>query len=121
MKAVTVVFFPPTSSNHNLDLDVNECARLNGGCDHQCNNTFGSFNCKCRKGYSLEGNGKRCIGKFEINVEKVNSCLRIKIHLNHKHTIKVSEIRLEILKSREYTIKNSYIDTVLHLTFIDFR
>ena len=98
MKTVTVVFFPPNSSNHNLDLDVNECETLNGGCDHQCNNTPGSFNCKCRKGFSLDGNGKTCIGKFEINVEKVKSCLRIKIHLNYKHTIKLSEIRIEILK-----------------------
>ena len=75
------------SSNQNLDLDVNECETLNGGCDHQCNNTVGSFNCNCRKGFFLYGNGKTCIGKFEIYKEKENSCLRVIIHLNYSNTI----------------------------------
>ena len=37
----------------NLDVDVNECETLNGGCDHQCNNTVGSFHCKYRKGFFI--------------------------------------------------------------------
>ena len=65
------LFFTANSSNHNLDLDVNECAILNGGCDHQCSNTAGSFKCKCRKGFSLDGNGKSCKGKFEINADEI--------------------------------------------------
>ena len=66
MRALYVVL---NSSNHNLDLDVNECETLNGGCNHQCNNTIGSFNCKCRQGFFLDKNGKTCIGKFSIEVE----------------------------------------------------
>ena len=81
------LFIAPNSSNHNLDLDVNECETLNGGCDHLCNNTIGSFNFKCREGFFFDGNGKICIGKSEINVEKVNSCLSVIIHLNSRHTI----------------------------------
>ena len=60
----------------NLDLDVNECETLNGCCDHQCNNTVGSFNCKCRKGFFLHRNGRICIGKFRIKSEQENSFLK---------------------------------------------
>ena len=48
-------------------LDVNECDLLNGGCEHQCKNKNGSFICQCNRGYSLSGNGKSCIGKYNIN------------------------------------------------------
>ena len=47
-------------------LDVNECV-LNGGCEHQCENKNGSFICQCNRGYSLSGNGKSCIGKYNIS------------------------------------------------------
>ena len=70
------LFVTPISSIRDLDLDVNECETLNGGCDHQCNNTVGSFHCKCRKGFFLHRNGTTCIGKFRIKAEQVNSCLR---------------------------------------------
>ena len=43
--------------------DVNECATNNGGCDHYCNDTFGSFECSCMDGYSLSGDGRSCSGK----------------------------------------------------------
>ena len=64
------IFIAPSSSNFNLGLDVNECEKLNGGCDHQCNNTIGSFNCKCRKGFFLDEDGKTCLGKFGIKAEQ---------------------------------------------------
>uniref|UniRef100_A0A8C7YTM1 Vitamin K-dependent protein S n=1 Tax=Oryzias sinensis TaxID=183150 RepID=A0A8C7YTM1_9TELE len=35
--------------------DVNECSTANGGCDHECNNTVGSYRCSCRQGYRLDG------------------------------------------------------------------
>ncbi|CDR10658.1 unnamed protein product, partial [Oncorhynchus mykiss] len=34
---------------------VNECNKRNGGCDHECNNTMGSYHCSCRRGYMLVG------------------------------------------------------------------
>ncbi|RXG69258.1 Collagen and calcium-binding EGF domain-containing protein 1 [Armadillidium vulgare] len=30
-------------------LDIDECEKGNGGCDHICENTLGSFRCKCKK------------------------------------------------------------------------
>ena len=43
-------------------LDVNECAQANL-CDHNCNNTEGSYTCSCDGGYTLSENGYTCNGK----------------------------------------------------------
>ncbi|CAF99750.1 unnamed protein product, partial [Tetraodon nigroviridis] len=37
------------------DTDVDECGKRNGGCDHRCNNTMGSYRCSCHQGYELHG------------------------------------------------------------------
>ena len=33
--------------------EVDECADQNGGCDHNCSNTAGSYHCSCLSGYTL--------------------------------------------------------------------
>ena len=35
--------------------DVDECAVLNGGCEHYCTNLNGTHQCSCQEGYTLEG------------------------------------------------------------------
>ena len=48
-------------------LDINECDSMdNGGCEHLCNNTIGSFFCFCILGYRLDGNGFNCSGGYII-------------------------------------------------------
>jgi hypothetical protein len=42
--------------------DIDECLTDNGGCDHDCENTVGSFVCSCRPGYELEGQFA-CVGR----------------------------------------------------------
>uniref|UniRef100_A0A8C6TR02 Growth arrest-specific 6 n=1 Tax=Neogobius melanostomus TaxID=47308 RepID=A0A8C6TR02_9GOBI len=37
------------------EKDVDECSTRNGGCDHECNNTMGSYRCSCHHGYMLSG------------------------------------------------------------------
>uniref|UniRef100_A0A7N9AYD8 Growth arrest-specific 6 n=1 Tax=Mastacembelus armatus TaxID=205130 RepID=A0A7N9AYD8_9TELE len=37
------------------EKDVDECRKRNGGCDHECNNTMGSYRCSCHQGYMLVG------------------------------------------------------------------
>ncbi|XP_037546001.1 growth arrest-specific protein 6 [Nematolebias whitei] len=38
------------------EKDVDECVeKNNGGCDHMCNNTVGSYHCFCHEGYALVG------------------------------------------------------------------
>lgn len=36
-----------------LFADVIECDVNNGGCDHICSNTKGSYKCDCKPGYQL--------------------------------------------------------------------
>lgn len=36
-----------------LISDLNECLRENGGCQHICEDTAGSYQCACRPDYSL--------------------------------------------------------------------
>lgn len=36
-----------------ISPDKDECAQDNGGCQHECVNTFGSYLCRCRNGYRL--------------------------------------------------------------------
>ena len=44
-------------------IDVNECQTNGGGCEHNCSNTVGSFECLCQQGFSLASDGLQCNGK----------------------------------------------------------
>eukprot|EP00058_Branchiostoma_floridae_P000956 XP_002586444.1 hypothetical protein BRAFLDRAFT_105223 [Branchiostoma floridae] len=48
--------------------DVNECADNNGGCDHFCQNSVGSYRCTCRPGYQLSGSS-RCVDINECSTD----------------------------------------------------
>ena len=48
--------------SHHFTSDVDECEVNNGGCDHKCTNTDGSFLCKCNKGYRLDADKRKCTG-----------------------------------------------------------
>ncbi|XP_064612930.1 epidermal growth factor-like protein 7 [Liolophura sinensis] len=50
--------------------DTNECLSGNGGCEHQCENTKGSFRCRCSSGYRLAEDGKACAGKSAIGKKR---------------------------------------------------
>ncbi|CAN9504895.1 unnamed protein product [Ophioblennius macclurei] len=40
--------------------DIDECSKVNGGCQHECVNTFGSYSCQCRSGFMLHDNKHDC-------------------------------------------------------------
>lgn len=40
--------------------DKDECSKENGGCQHECVNTFGSYSCQCRSGFVLHENRHDC-------------------------------------------------------------
>ncbi|CAG5867410.1 unnamed protein product [Menidia menidia] len=40
--------------------DIDECSKANGGCQHECVNTFGSYSCQCRSGFMLHDNKHDC-------------------------------------------------------------
>ncbi len=44
-----------------FSADINECATNNGGCNDTCENTPGSYQCKCMTGgYALAEDGHSC-------------------------------------------------------------
>ncbi|XP_013406006.1 uncharacterized protein LOC106170605 [Lingula anatina] len=53
--------------------NVNECARMNGGCEHFCNDTVGSYFCSCRDGFQLSSDMHECIAP-PPQAADVNEC-----------------------------------------------
>ena len=49
-----------------ISKDKDECALANGGCQHTCTNTYGSYKCSCYSGYQLKPDGLTCQGKIMI-------------------------------------------------------
>ena len=45
-------------------VDINECDTGNGGCDHKCTNTDGSYTCSCNSDYELNSDSHTCNGLF---------------------------------------------------------
>ncbi|TSM12566.1 Tolloid-like protein 2 [Bagarius yarrelli] len=43
-----------------IDVNVDECSRENGGCQHKCINTLGSYSCRCHTGFILHTNMHDC-------------------------------------------------------------
>ncbi|PKU27693.1 multiple epidermal growth factor-like domains protein 6 [Limosa lapponica baueri] len=51
--------------------DVDECQVHNGGCQHRCVNTLGSYYCECKPGFRLHTDGRTCIApEFILAQEK---------------------------------------------------
>ncbi|XP_013164435.1 PREDICTED: tolloid-like protein 1 [Papilio xuthus] len=60
-----VQFTSDTSVHHSgfaatYYMDVDECAENNGGCQHECRNTLGGFECACHSGFALHHNRRDC-------------------------------------------------------------
>ncbi|KAF0029532.1 hypothetical protein F2P81_018637 [Scophthalmus maximus] len=61
--------------NHNkigasVKPDIDECQENNGGCDHFCRNTVGSFECSCQKGHKLLTDERTCQDIDECSFER---------------------------------------------------
>ena len=51
-----------------------ECEADNGGCEQICTNTFLSFNCSCRGGYTLNDDGYTCSGNIATSYSSSEAC-----------------------------------------------
>ena len=47
-----------------LSVDIDECQTREHNCSQNCSNTLGSFECKCKAGYTLQGDGTTCAGSM---------------------------------------------------------
>ena len=54
-----------------LCVDIDECHSDNGGCDHSCENTEGSFECLCNASYILAADSKTCVTPSYCNSHTV--------------------------------------------------
>lgn len=52
-------------------IDINECKTNNGGCEQNCTNKIGAFECSCNEKFVLNDDGKTC---SDVNDCKENSC-----------------------------------------------
>ena len=49
---------------YGLFVDIDECQTGDNNCSQLCVNVPGSFECKCRDGYSLQDDGTTCAGMY---------------------------------------------------------
>lgn len=51
-----------------FSVDIDECRERRSGCSQECENTIGSYVCRCSKGYEMMPNGRYCRGRNEQNI-----------------------------------------------------
>ena len=62
--------------------DINECLNNNGRCSHTCNNTVGSYHCKCPTGYVLQSNNHNCAGTVSTFNCSCTLCMGVTLSCN---------------------------------------
>ena len=60
-----------------LCTDINECGDINGGCQHSCKNTFGSYICSCDPGYLLLEDNSTCEGCSNARTVQYSSSVSV--------------------------------------------
>ena len=53
----------------NISVDLDECQVVNGGCEHTCVNTYGSYYCECDDGYSLNEDKHTCTREYMLQIQ----------------------------------------------------
>ena len=55
-------------------MDIDECKQRPSPCQHECENTFGSFKCSCPPGYKLNQHTNTCMDVDECSLEGGTKC-----------------------------------------------
>ena len=84
---VRALLFLAFDSNNFVDID--ECSVGTDMCDHNCQNTPGSYTCSCRPGYSLSQNGRTCVG--------MHMCFTISRLVSLGHLLSLLQISMNVL------------------------
>ena len=85
-------------------LDVDECRQRPAPCDHECTNTFGSYECSCPAGYHLHERNNAPLGSRSTCID-VDECVS-KGKLSFHHA--TCDIDLELLNSFS-RVSNEYV------------
>ena len=59
---------------------MDECAVDNGGCEYRCDNTIGSYVCRCPDGYQLSDDLKHCQG-----IHRTHSMSYTTVEVSHNY------------------------------------
>ncbi|KAK2171616.1 hypothetical protein NP493_1050g00004 [Ridgeia piscesae] len=51
---------PGTEESAGICLHIDECTEHTSGCEQNCTNSVGSFQCSCNDGYTLDKDGRSC-------------------------------------------------------------
>ena len=64
-------------------LDIDECLEEIDQCEHNCNNTNGSYTCSCNPGFVKDVDQRSCHGKLcKINIKTIQGisyCMVVKL------------------------------------------
>ena len=104
-----------------FQLDINECSTRNGGCEHVCINSIGSFHCECRPGHVLDYNHRTCSGTIRQTIvyETVNAYIvalmivGISLSLSNKVPTIVT---IQLVINREVDMKENLANLVAMIT-----
>lgn len=103
---------PPPPPSHPIPAaaDIDECQIHNGGCQHTCVNTRGSYYCECRVGSRLHVDGRTCLGELLLGhtethhrcCGKVPQCCISKTDLLFKNKVQLNSTPLWVDSSAPY-------------------
>lgn len=70
-------------------LDIDECSERRSGCNQICENTAGSFVCKCRSGFKMLQNQRTCIGRalFFTHLRCIQLSLPLRMYMFQQATL----------------------------------
>ena len=69
MVCISVAFMSMDRSEIlSFNVDINECMEESDRCDHNCQNTEGSYTCTCSEGFLLDNDGYSCIGMLQYDI-----------------------------------------------------
>ncbi|XP_077997473.1 epidermal growth factor-like protein 8 [Glandiceps talaboti] len=88
--------------------DIDECEENNGGCEHDCENTEGSYHCECDEGYRLGDDGRTCEFQCDRPSCKCLGCIRYEVN-TEEVTWQVAKERCEAHGGQLAMLKTSYI------------
>ena len=97
--------------------DVNECDQQGDDyCEHSCVNTFGSFQCICRPGATLNADGRTCSGQCTLHGQSN----RVYLPVLPRHMPVLKTDKWSLFKPHSHQLYSSITVPFSPLLFISF-